>query len=159
MTLDHWIGDLRVKYLQTMSGSFSCKDECTIFLIFLIFGPKKQSKLKTVCCYYYYYYFTKRHQPSTCREALKNSPVPAGSCAGVSSCAHRDLHLQKIRHLVRVLRQKHPLHRLGAPGQGQRLSPGLLRLLLLQEAAVYRGGVRPGGGEGALQGPLRLHAG
>lgn len=68
-------------------------------------------------------------------------------------------HLQKIRHLVCVLRPEHPLHRLGPPGEGQRVSPGLLRLLLLQEAAVHRGRVRAGGGEGPLQGPLRLHAG
>ena len=67
--------------------------------------------------------------------------------------------LQEVRELVRVLRQEHPLHRLGPPGQGERVPPGLLRLLLLQEAAVHRGGVRPGGGEGALQGALRLHAG
>lgn len=70
-----------------------------------------------------------------------------------------DLHLQEIRHLVRVLRTEHPLHRLGPPGQGQRVPPGLFRLLLLQEAAVHRGGIRPCGGKGALQGPLRLHAG
>lgn len=58
-----------------------------------------------------------------------------------------------------MLRPEHPLHRLGPPGEGQRVPPGLLRLLLLQKAAVHRGGVRSGGGEGALQGPLRLHAG
>lgn len=58
-----------------------------------------------------------------------------------------------------VLRPEHPLHGLGTQGEGERLSPGLLRLLLLQEAAVHRGGVRSGGGEGALQGSLRLHAG
>lgn len=74
-------------------------------------------------------------------------------------CSPRDLHPQKIRDLVRVLRQEHPLHRLGPPRQGERVPPGLLRLLLLQEAAVHRGGVRPGGGEGPVQGPLRLHAG
>lgn len=67
--------------------------------------------------------------------------------------------LQKVRHLVRLLRPQHPRHGLGAPGEGQRVPPGLLRLLLLQEAAVHRRGVRPGGGEGAVQGALRLHAG
>lgn len=67
--------------------------------------------------------------------------------------------LQEIRYLVCVLRPEHPLHGLGPQGKGERLSPGLLRLLLLQEAAVHRGGVRSGGGEGALQGSLRLHAG
>lgn len=67
--------------------------------------------------------------------------------------------LQKVRHLVRLLRPQHPRHGLGAPGQGQRVPPGLLRLLLLQEAAFHRRGVRPGGGEGAVQGALRLHAG
>lgn len=60
---------------------------------------------------------------------------------------------------MRVLRAEHPFHRLGPPGEGQRLSSGLLRLLLLQEAAVHRGGVRPGGGKSALQGSLRLHVG
>ena len=61
--------------------------------------------------------------------------------------------------MVRLLRPQHPLHRLGAPGEGQRVSPGLLRMLLLQAAAVHRGGVRPGGGEGAVSRALRLHAG
>lgn len=67
--------------------------------------------------------------------------------------------LQKVRHLVRLLRPQHPRHGLGAPGEGQRVPPGLLRLLLLQEAAVHRRGVRSGGGEGAVPGALRLHAG
>lgn len=49
--------------------------------------------------------------------------------------------------------------RLGEAGPGQRVPPGLLRLLLLQEAAIHRGGVRPGGGPGAMPEPLQHHAG
>lgn len=49
--------------------------------------------------------------------------------------------------------------RLGAPRQGQRLPLGVLCVLLVQEAAVHRRGVRPGGGEGAVQDPLRHHGG
>lgn len=58
-----------------------------------------------------------------------------------------------------MLWEKHPLHRLGTASQGQRLPPGLLRLLLLQEATVYGRGVCLGGGEGVVSGALRLHAG
>lgn len=79
--------------------------------------------------------------------------------AGRGFMCGRAARLQKVRHVVRVLRPEHPLHGLGAQGQGQRLPPGLLRLLLLQEAAVHGRGVRAGGGEGAVQGSLRLHAG
>lgn len=60
---------------------------------------------------------------------------------------------------MRAVRPAGVCQRLGAARPGQRVPPGLFRLFLLQEAAVHRGGVRAGGGEGALQGPLRLHAG
>lgn len=49
--------------------------------------------------------------------------------------------------------------RLGPPRPGQRLPLGLLRLLLVQAAAVDGRGVRPGGGEGSVQDPLRHHGG
>lgn len=61
--------------------------------------------------------------------------------------------------MVRVLRSKYPLYRLGPPGEGQRVPPGVFRLFLLQEAAVHGGRVCPGGGEGAVSCPLRLYAG
>lgn len=57
------------------------------------------------------------------------------------------------------LREANLCQRLGAEGSGQRLPPGLLRLLLLQEAALHWGRVWPGGGEGPMPDSLRHHGG
>ncbi|XP_040387197.1 LIM/homeobox protein Lhx6 isoform X2 [Cygnus olor] len=65
--------------------------------------------------------------------------------------------LQPVWYQVRPLRQADLRQRLGAAGAGQRLPPRLLRLLLLQAAALHRRGVRLGGGEGAVPDPLRHH--
>lgn len=64
---------------------------------------------------------------------------------------------QPVWYQVRPLRQADLRQRLGAAGAGQRLPPRLLRLLLLQAAALHRRGVRLGGGEGAVPDPLRHH--
>ncbi|XP_077045465.1 LIM/homeobox protein Lhx6 isoform X1 [Agelaius phoeniceus] len=65
--------------------------------------------------------------------------------------------LQPVRYQVCPLWPADLRQRLGAAGAGQCLPPGLLRLLLLQEAALHGRGVRPGGGEGAVPDPLRHH--
>lgn len=64
---------------------------------------------------------------------------------------------QPVWYKVRPLRQADLRQRLGAASAGQRLPPRLLRLLLLQAAALHRRGVRLGGGEGAVPDSLRHH--